>query len=176
MPARSILKMGNPLLLQSARPVENFDTPALHTLIEDMLDTMAAEGGVGLAAPQIGESLQVVVFEVTRSARYPEAPPIPRTVLINPHIEPLPNEQGVCVEESGWEGCLSIPGLRGSVPRWHRIRYTGWDAHGQRVEREVEGFHARVVQHECDHLIGRLYPTRMTDLTRLGFIDELFLN
>lgn len=176
MPARSILKMGNPLLLQSARPVENFDTPALHTLIEDMLDTMAAEGGVGLAAPQIGESLQVVVFEVTRSARYPEAPPIPRTVLINPHIESLPNEQGVCVEESGWEGCLSIPGLRGSVPRWHRIRYTGWDAHGQRVEREVEGFHARVVQHECDHLIGRLYPTRMTDLTQLGFIDELFLN
>lgn len=176
MPARSILKMGNPLLLQSARPVENFDTPALHTLIEDMLDTMAAEGGVGLAAPQIGESLQVVVFEVTRSARYPEALPIPRTVLINPHIEPLPNEQGICVEESGWEGCLSIPGLRGSVPRWHRIRYTGWDAHGQRVEREVEGFHARVVQHECDHLIGRLYPTRMTDLTQLGFIDELFLN
>lgn len=174
MAIRPVLKMGNPLLLQVARPVETFDTPALAQLLQDMFDTMAAEGGVGLAAPQIGEGWQVVVFEVTRSARYPEAPPVPRTVLINPHIEPLPEPDGTCVQTPGWEGCLSVPGLRGEVPRWQRIRYSGWDAQGQRIEREAEGFHARVVQHECDHLLGRLYPTRMTDLTRLGFTSELF--
>jgi peptide deformylase len=169
-----VLKMGHPLLLQPAQPVEIWGTLALTQLLQDLWDTMVAEGGVGLAAPQIGEPWQVVVFEVTRSARYPEAPPVPRTVLINPHIEPLPDADGTCVQELGWEGCLSVPGLRGKVPRWRRIRYSGWDAQGQRIEREAEGFHARVVQHECDHLIGRLYPTRMTDLTRLGFTSELF--
>ncbi len=162
MTIRPVLKMGHPLLLQVARPVETFDTPALAQLLQDLFDTMAAEGGVGLAAPQIGEAWQVVVFEVTRSARYPEAPPIPRTVLINPQIDPLPEPDGTFAQTLGWEGCLSVPGLRGEVPRW------------QRIEREAEGFHARVVQHECDHLLGRLYPTRMTDLTRLGFTSELF--
>lgn len=174
MAVRPVLKMGHPLLLQVARPVETFDTPTLAQLLQDLFDTMAAEGGVGLAAPQIGEAWQVVVFEVTRSARYPEAPPIPRTVLINPQIDPLPEPDGTFAQTLGWEGCLSVPGLRGEVPRWQRIRYSGWDAQGQRIEREAEGFHARVVQHECDHLLGRLYPTRMADLTRLGFTSELF--
>jgi peptide deformylase len=174
MSIRPLLKMGHPHLLRQAQPVAHFNTPELHALLQDMFDTMAHAGGVGLAAPQIDENWQVVVFEVTRSARYPEAPPVPRTVLINPQIEPLPQADGVVAFEEGWEGCLSVPGLRGKVPRWQRIRYTGWDERGQRIEREAEGFHARVVQHECDHLLGRLYPTRMTDLTQLGFTSELF--
>jgi peptide deformylase len=176
MTIRSLLKMGDARLLRQARPVatQTFGSPELATLLQDMQDTMAAAGGVGLAAPQIGEDWQVVIFEVSHSKRYPDAPPVPRTVLINPHIEPLPDANGAVVEEDGWEGCLSVPGLRGEVPRWQRIRYSGFDAHGHFFEREAQGFHARVVQHECDHLIGRLYPTRMTDLSKLGFTSELF--
>jgi peptide deformylase len=169
MPVREILKMGDPRLLRVAQPVREFDTPALHALVADMFETMAAANGAGLAAPQIGVGLQLVIFGFDRNARYPEAPPVPATVLINPEIEPLGDEK---VE--GWEGCLSVPGLRGVVPRWARIRYRGRDPQGRPLEREADGFHARVVQHECDHLIGRLYPTRMTDLTRLGFTSVLF--
>ena len=134
-----------------------------------MFDTMEAANGAGLAAPQIGVDLQLVIFGFAKSERYPDAPPVPRTVLINPQITPLSDE-----EEEGWEGCLSVPGLRGVVPRFARIRYRGFDPLGQPIEREAEGFHARVVQHECDHLIGRLYPTRMRDLTQLGFTSVLF--
>ncbi|HEY6134976.1 MAG TPA: peptide deformylase [Rubrivivax sp.] len=169
MTVREILKMGDPRLLRVAPPVQAFDTPELHALIADMFDTVEAANGAGLAAPQIGVDLQLVIFGFTRSERYPDAPPVPRTVLINPVITPLDAE----VEE-GWEGCLSVPGLRGVVPRHARIRYTGFDPQGRRIEREAEGFHARVVQHECDHLIGRLYPTRMTDLRQLGFTSVLF--
>jgi peptide deformylase len=166
---REILKMGDPRLLRVAPAVAEFDTPALHALVVDMFDTMEAANGAGLAAPQIGVDLQVVIFGFSHSERYPEAPPVPRTVLCNPVIEPLSGTM-----EEGWEGCLSVPGLRGMVPRFARIRYRGVDPTGAPIEREVEGFHARVVQHECDHLIGRLYPTRMTDLTRLGFTSVLF--
>jgi peptide deformylase len=166
---REILKMGDPRLLRVAQPVREFDTPELHALIADLFDTMEAADGAGLAAPQIGVDLQLVIFGFTKSERYPDAPPVPRTVLINPVITPHADAL-----EEGWEGCLSVPGLRGIVPRFARIRYTGFDPLGQRIEREAEGFHARVVQHECDHLIGRLYPTRMTDLTRLGFTSVLF--
>jgi peptide deformylase len=169
MAVREILKMGDARLLRVAPPVRAFDTPELHALVQDMFDTMAAANGAGLAAPQIGVDLQLVIFGFDRNERYPEAPPVPRTVLLNPVIEPLGDE----VEE-GWEGCLSVPGLRGVVPRHARIRYRGVDVRGEVIEREAEGFHARVVQHECDHLIGRLYPTRMTDLTRLGFTSVLF--
>ncbi|MFN6994521.1 MAG: peptide deformylase [Aquincola tertiaricarbonis] len=169
MAVREILKMGDPRLLRVAPPVTVFDTSELHALIADMFDTMAAANGAGLAAPQIGVDLQLVIFGFGRNERYPEAPPVPKTVLINPVITPLDD---VMVE--GWEGCLSVPGLRGVVPRAQRIRYTGVDPQGRPIEREAEGFHARVVQHECDHLIGRLYPTRMTDLTRLGFTSVLF--
>jgi peptide deformylase len=169
MAVREILKMGDPRLLRVAPPVERFDTPELHALIADMFDTMAAAKGAGLAAPQIGVDLQVVIFGFERNERYPEAPPVPKTVLINPRITPLSD-----AEEEGWEGCLSVPGLRGVVPRFARIRYSGFDPLGQPMEREAEGFHARVVQHECDHLIGRLYPTRMRDLTQLGFTSVLF--
>jgi peptide deformylase len=169
MTVREILKMGDPRLLRVAQPVAAFDTPELHALIADMNDTMAAANGAGLAAPQIGVDLQVVIFGFDRNERYPDAPPVPRTVLVNPVVTPL----GEAMEE-GWEGCLSVPGLRGVVPRHARIRYRGFDEFGQVIEREAEGFHARVVQHECDHLIGRLYPTRMTDLTRLGFTSVLF--
>ncbi len=169
MAVREILKMGDPRLLRVAPPVQAFDTPELHALVADMFDTMAAANGAGLAAPQIGVDLQLVIFGFERNERYPEAPPVPMTVLLNPTITPLSDER-----EEGWEGCLSVPGLRGVVPRWRRIRYTGFDASGKPIEREAEGFHARVVQHECDHLIGRLYPTRMTDLTRLGFTSVLF--
>ena len=164
MAVREILKMGDARLLRVAPPVAAFDTPELHALVADLVDTMEAAQGAGLAAPQIGVDLQVVIFGFTRNERYPEAPPVPRTVLCNPLIEPL----GDAVEE-GWEG-----GLRGVVPRRTRIRYRGFDPTGRPIEREAEGFHARVVQHECDHLIGRLYPTRMTDLTRLGFTSVLF--
>jgi peptide deformylase len=169
MTARDILKMGDPRLLRVARRVEVFDTPALHTLVADLFETMEAVQGAGLAAPQIGVDLAVVIFGFGRNQRYPDAPPVPRTVLINPTITALTDEQ-----EDGWEGCLSVPGLRGVVPRWSRIRYTGWDVAGNGIEREVTGFHARVVQHECDHLIGTLYPMRIRDFSRFGYTEVLF--
>jgi peptide deformylase len=161
--------MGDPRLLRVAQPVRQFNTPELHALIADMMETMEAAQGAGLAAPQIGVDLQLVIFGFRHNPRYPEAPPVPMTVLINPVITPLSD-----AVEDGWEGCLSVPGLRGEVPRFANIRYTGFDVQGQAIEREAEGFHARVVQHECDHLIGRLYPTRMTDLTKFGFTSVLF--
>ncbi|HEY1102218.1 MAG TPA: peptide deformylase [Burkholderiaceae bacterium] len=170
MTVRDILKMGDPRLLRQAQPVTAFDTDALHRLVADMLDTMHAANGAGLAAPQIGEDWQVMVFGTDApNPRYPDAPVVPRTVLLNPVITPLGD-----AEEEGWEGCLSVPGLRGLVPRWQRIRYTGFDLYGDPIDRTVDGFHARVVQHECDHLIGRLYPTRMRDLTRFGYTEVLF--
>lgn len=169
MTVREILKMGDPRLLRVAQPVREFDTPALHALVADMFDTMAAANGAGLAAPQIGVDLQLVIFGAEHSPRYPDAPPVPRTVLLNPVLTPLDEHT-----EEGWEGCLSVPGLRGLVPRHARIRYAGFDLQGRPIEREAEGFHARVVQHECDHLIGRLYPTRMTDLSKLGYTSVLF--
>jgi peptide deformylase len=169
MAIREILKMGDPRLLRIAKPVSEFGTPELRALIDDMFETMAHANGAGLAAPQIGVDLQLVIFGFDRNDRYPDAPAVPRTVLINPAIEPLGEE-----EVDGWEGCLSVPGLRGVVPRWERIRYAGFDPQGKPIEREAEGFHARVVQHECDHLIGRLYPTRMRDLTRFGYTSVLF--
>lgn len=170
MPVREILKMGDARLLRAAQPVSRFDTPELQALIADMRETMVAAGGVGLAAPQIGVDLQLVIFGFERSERYPDAAPVPTTVLLNPVITPDEAEG----EEDGWEGCLSVPGLRGLVPRWKRIRYQGVDPQGQPIDRWAEGFHARVVQHECDHLIGRLYPTRMRDLRQLGFTSVLF--
>ncbi|KPF51102.1 peptide deformylase [beta proteobacterium AAP51] len=169
MTVREILKMGDARLLRVAQPVHEFGTPALKALIADMFETMAAANGAGLAAPQIGVDLQLVIFGYTHNVRYPEAPPVPPTVLINPVITPLDDEV-----VNGWEGCLSVPGLRGVVPRHARIRYTGFDPEGRAIEREADGFHARVVQHECDHLIGRLYPTRMTDLTQFGYTSVLF--
>mgnify|MGYP001236541473 CR=1 FL=1 len=169
MTVREILKMGDPRLLRIAQPVREFGTAALHALIDDMFETMAAARGAGLAAPQIGEDLQLVIFGFDRNERYPDAPAVPKTVLINPVITPLDDTM-----EEGWEGCLSVPGLRGVVPRYSRIRYTGFDPHGRPIDREADGFHARVVQHECDHLIGRLYPTRMPDLTKLGYTSVLF--
>lgn len=170
MTVRDILKMGDPRLLRVAQPVTEFDTDALHQLVADLIDTMRAANGAGLAAPQIGVDLQVVIFGTDApNPRYPDAPLVPRTVLVNPVITPLGDGQ-----EDGWEGCLSVPGLRGLVSRWSRIRYTGFDQYGDPIDRTVDGFHARVVQHECDHLIGRLYPTRMRDLTQLGFTEVLF--
>ncbi|HEX8979765.1 MAG TPA: peptide deformylase [Parasulfuritortus sp.] len=169
MTVRTLLKMGDRRLLQQAAPVARFDTPDLHSLIADLFDTMAATGGVGLAAPQIGVSLQVVIFGFEKSERYPDAPAVPATILINPEITPLDEE-----EEDGWEGCLSVPGLRGLVPRFKRIRYRGFDPAGNPIDRSVEGFHARVVQHECDHLIGKLYPMRIRDLSQFGFTEVLF--
>ncbi len=169
MAVHEILKMGDPRLLRVAQPVRAFDTPELHALVADMFDTMTAAQGAGLAAPQIGVDLQLVIFGFTRSERYPEAPAVPRTVLVNPQVRPLDHEL-----VDGWEGCLSVPGLRGVVPRHARIRYTGFDIQGRAIDRIADGFHARVVQHECDHLIGRLYPTRMTDLTQLGYTSVLF--
>ncbi len=170
--------MGDARLLRVAKPVTEFDTDALHLLVLDLLDTMRAANGAGLAAPQIGEDLQVVVFgSGERIARYPDAPPIPRTILLNPVITPLARaagEDGLGDEEEDWEGCLSVPGLRAMVPRHARIRYTGFDPYGDPIERTVEGFHARVVQHECDHLIGMLYPMRVRDFTRFGFTEVLF--
>ena len=168
MAIRESLKMGDARLLRVAQAVRAFDTPALHALVADLLETMAAADGAGLAAPQIGVDLQVVVFGFEHNLRYPEAPAVPRTVLVNPVITPLTAD-----EDEGWEGCLSVPGLRGLVPRWRQIRYRGFDPAGRPIDREAEGFHARVVQHECDHLIGRLYPTRMRDLTRLGYTEVL---
>jgi len=178
MTIRQILKMGDPRLLRVAREVPEPETaadqPFLRDLLQDLRDTMQAANGAGLAAPQIGEDWQVVVFGSGRiNPRYPDAPIVPPTVLINPVIEPVMEPSGNNTLED-WEGCLSVPGLRGKVPRYARIRYTGWNEHGERIDRTVEGFHARVVQHECDHLIGRLYPTRMTDLTQFGFNEMLF--
>jgi peptide deformylase len=169
MPIRPILRMGDPRLLRLAEPVQTFNTPELNALINDLNETMLSADGVGIAAPQIGVNLQLVIFGFEHSDRYPEAPEVPWTVLINPLITALDSE-----EEEGWEGCLSVPGMRGLVPRWKRIRYQGFDAQGELIDREAEGFHARVVQHECDHLIGRLYPTRIRDLTKFGFIEALF--
>jgi peptide deformylase len=169
MAVREILRMGDARLLRRAQPVTAFDTPELHALVADLFDTMIHANGAGLAAPQIGVDLQVVIFGFDRNERYPEAPAVPRTVLVNPQIQPLGT-----AEEEGWEGCLSVPGLRGVVPRWQRIRYRGFDAQGQPIEREAEGFHARVVQHECDHLLGVLYPMRVRDFARFGFTEALF--
>ena len=170
MSVHEILKMGDARLLRVAEPVQSFDTPELHALIADMRETMAAVNGAGLAAPQIGVNLQLVIFGSTaRNPRYPDRPVVPPTVLINPVITPLGP-----AEEEDWEGCLSVPGLRGVVPRWSRIRYTGLDEKGQPIDRTVEGFHARVVQHECDHLIGKLYPMRVRDFSRFGYTDILF--
>jgi peptide deformylase len=170
MTVREILRMGDPRLLRVAQPVTEFDSDALHLLISDMLDTMHAAHGAGLAAPQIGVDLQVVIFgSPVRNPRYPDRPLVPQTVLCNPVITPLDDE-----EELEWEGCLSVPGLRGQVPRYRRIRYTGMDPFGDPIDRTVEGFHARVVQHECDHLWGKLYPMRMRDFSQFGFTDVLF--
>ncbi|WP_454721281.1 MULTISPECIES: peptide deformylase [Cupriavidus] len=166
---RDILKMGDPRLLQVARPVTRFNTPELRTLIDDMFDTMDHANGAGLAAPQIGVDLQVVIFGFDRNPRYPDAPTVPKTVLINPVLTPLGDEQ-----DEGWEGCLSVPGLRGVVPRYTRLKYTGFDMMGAPIERVAEDFHARVVQHECDHLQGILYPMRVKDFTRFGFTEVLF--
>ena len=170
MAVREILKMGDPRLLRMAQRVPQFDTDPLHLLVTDLLDTMRAANGAGLAAPQIGVDLQVVIFGTGQiNPRYPDAEPIPETVLINPTIKALGAEE---VED--WEGCLSVPGLRGVVPRWQSIRYQGWDVQGQVIERDVSGFHARVVQHECDHLVGKLYPMRVRDFSRFGYTDVLF--
>lgn len=169
MAVREILRMGDPRLLRIAQPIQAFGTSELEELVSDMFQTMHAAGGVGLAAPQIGVDKQLVIFGFETSERYPDAEAVPRTILLNPTIELLGEE---AVE--GWEGCLSVPGLRGLVPRVEHIRYRGVDVQGQPIDRIAQGFHARVVQHECDHLIGRLYPTRMTDLTKLGFTDVLF--
>jgi len=170
MTIHTILKMGDARLLRIAPPVTEFDTETLHLLISDMFDTMRSVNGAGLAAPQIGVDLQLVIFGTDApNPRYPDAPLIPRTVLLNPVITPLGDD-----EEDGWEGCLSVPGLRGVVPRFSRIRYTGFDQYGDAIDRTVDGFHARVVQHECDHLIGKLYPMRVRDFTQFGFTEVLF--
>ena len=169
MAIHEILKMGDARLLRVAQPVESFDTDALHLLVRDMFETMRAVNGAGLAAPQIGVDLRVVIFGGGANPRYPDAAAVPDTVLINPQLTPLGAE-----EAGGWEGCLSVPGLRGWVPRWTRLRYTGFDAAGQPIDRIATGFHARVVQHECDHLDGILYPMRVRDFSRFGFTDVLF--
>ena len=170
MAERRVLKMGDPRLNRVAQPVEVFDTEELHALVTDLWDTMAARSGAGIAAPQIGVDLRVVVFAMQANPRYPNADPVPETVLINPVLTPADE-----VQEYGWEGCLSVPGMRGNVPRYKRLRYTGYDAHGNVIDREVDGFHARVVQHECDHLDGILYPMRVMDFKDFGFEDELSL-
>ena len=169
MAVREILKMGDPRLLRIAQPVREFGTPELAALVADMFDTMHAANGAGLAAPQIGVDLAVAIFGFKHNDRYPDAPPVPETVLLNPQITPLSAE-----EEEGWEGCLSVPGMRGIVPRFARIRYTGVDASGAPIDREADGFHARVVQHECDHLVGKLYPMRIRDFSRFGYTSVLF--
>lgn len=169
MTVREILKMGDARLLRKADPVTEFDTPAMRELIADMFDTMHAADGAGLAAPQIGVNLQLVIFGFKQNQRYPDAPPVPETVLINPVITPMSQETA-----EDWEGCLSVPGLRGVVPRWTQLRYEGQDEHGAPLQRMAEGFHARVVQHECDHLAGILYPMRIRDFTRFGYTAVLF--
>ena len=170
MAVRPILKMGDARLLRVARPVQAFASPALAELVQDLFDTMHDANGAGIAAPQIGVDLQVVIFGGDAvNPRSPDRPLVPRTVLCNPQITPLSTE-----EEDGWEGCLSVPGLRGLVPRWQRIRYTGFDIEGAPIDREVEGWHARVAQHECDHLLGKLYPMRIRDFSQFGFTEVLF--
>ena len=170
MTIHTILKMGDPRLLRVAQPVTAFDTDELHALVRDLFETMQSVNGAGLAAPQIGVDLQLVIFgSPERNPRYPDRPLVPPTILINPVITPLGIE-----EQEDWEGCLSVPGLRGKVPRWSRIRYAGFDPYGTPSDRSVEGFHARVVQHECDHLVGKLYPMRMRDFTQFGFTEVLF--
>ena len=169
MAIRDVLRMGHPVLRERAKPVEKFGTPELRALLQDMKDTMAHKNGAGLAAPQIGVSQRMVIFGVDHNPRYPDAEAVPFTVLVNPKITMLTRQ----VEED-WEGCLSVPGMRGVVPRYTKLRYSGFDVEGNPIEREAEGFHARVVQHECDHLDGILYPQRMTDLSKLGFNEELF--
>ncbi len=169
MPAREVLRMGDARLLRRAEEVRVFDTPELHALLRDMRDTMHALEGVGLAAPQIGVNLRVVIFEVQQNPRYPEAESVPQTVLIDPVITPLSDAM-----EDGWEGCLSIPGMRGLVPRYTHLRYQGRDEYGALIDRTVSGFHARVVQHECDHLDGILYPMRIRDLRNFGFNEAMF--
>ncbi|BBO20746.1 MAG: peptide deformylase [Burkholderiales bacterium] len=166
---REILRMGDPRLLEKARPVEAFGTPELRGLVDDMRETMRAANGAGLAAPQIGVGLRVVIFGFEANPRYPQAEAVPYTVLLNPVLRPLSDE----IEED-WEGCLSVPGLRGVVPRWTRMAYRGFDPEGAPIEREASGFHARVVQHECDHLDGILYPMRIRDFTKFGYTDVLF--
>jgi peptide deformylase len=166
---REILRMGDARLLRQAEPVTQFDTPELDVLVADMFDTMHAVNGAGLAAPQIGVNLQLVIFGFQNNSRYPEAPQVPETVLLNPVITFFDTER-----EEAWEGCLSVPGLRGVVPRFKRLRYSGFDHMGKAIEREAEGFHARVVQHECDHLLGILYPMRIEDFSRFGYTDILF--
>ncbi len=169
MTVREILKMGDPRLLRVAEPVREFGTPAMQALIGDLFDTMRDADGAGLAAPQIGVNLQVVIFGFKHNVRYPEAPMVPETVLINPVLTPLSDEM-----DDDFEGCLSVPGLRGSVPRFTRLRYEGFDESGARIEREVDGFHARVVQHEVDHLLGILYPMRITDFSKFGYTSVMF--
>jgi len=168
MAVREVLKMGHPLLRQVAAPVTRFDTAELHALVADMDDTMRALNGAGLAAPQIGVSLRVVIFEVASNPRYPHVQPVPYTILVNPLLTPIGEDM-----DEGWEGCLSVPGLRGLVPRYRRLRYQGFDARGRAIDRTVEGFHARVVQHEVDHLDGILYPQRLRDLSQFGFEEAL---
>lgn len=174
MPVKSVLRMGDALLLQQAQPVTQFDTPELHALIQDLEDTMHHMNGAGIAAPQIGVSQRVVIFgqkeaSSTPNPRYPDADSVPYTVLINPVLTPIGSEQ-----EDGWEGCLSVPGMRGVVPRYTRLHYKGYDQYGRVIDRLVSGFHARVVQHECDHLDGILYPARIKDMTKFGFTEVLF--
>jgi len=169
MTVRRVLKMGDPVLFRVAEPVQEFDSPALQALITDMFDTMAALSGAGLAAPQIGVSRRVVIFGVEANPRYPDAEPVPTTVLINPVLEFLTQDA-----EDGWEGCLSVPGMRGLVSRCTHLRYSGFDQHGKQIAREAHGFHARVVQHECDHLDGILYPMRLKDMRLFGYEDALF--
>lgn len=164
-----ILKMGDPRLLRVAEPVTQFDTPELHQLISEMFETMVAANGAGLAAPQIGVNLQLVIFGFKSNPRYPDAPVVPETVLLNPVLTPLSDET-----DEAWEGCLSVPGMRGLVPRWSSLRYEGVDQFGHPIRRDVDGFHARVVQHECDHLNGILYPMRIRDMTQFGFTEVLF--
>jgi len=169
MAAREVLRMGHPVLREKARAVDNVGTPELRALVADMKETMAAKNGAGLAAPQIGVGQRVVIFGVDHNPRYPDAEPVPFTVLVNPKIVMLTRDV-----ESDWEGCLSVPGMRGVVPRYTKLRYTGTDEEGNPIDRVAEGFHARVVQHECDHLDGILYPQRMTDMSTFGFTRELF--
>jgi peptide deformylase len=169
MAIKPVLRMGEPLLFAKAEPVARFDTPDLHALIQDMHDTMAHMNGAGIAAPQIGVSLRVVIFGVGSNPRYPDAEQVPYTILINPLLRPVGDAM-----DDGWEGCLSVPGMRGVVPRYKRLHYTGFDQFGQPIDRLVSGFHARVVQHECDHLDGILYPMRIQDLTNFGYTDVLF--
>jgi peptide deformylase len=169
MTIRPILKMGDPRLLRKAPPVTQFGSPSLLSLIEDMFDTMHHANGAGLAAPQIGVDLQVVIFGFKHNTRYPDAPQVPETILLNPVLTPLSDDM-----DEAWEGCLSVPGLRGVVPRYSKLRYAGVDQYGKALVREVDGFHARVVQHECDHLIGMLYPMRVQDFSRFGYTEVLF--